>query len=717
MTIGADPPSTGASSMGRGERGDRESSSARGSGTNTARILRKLRPAASIAGERERERERERAQRAESTEEASSVSCELMARSSTGSVHSRASNAQQARAAASPEPQRDGEQTLGARGETRRKLKRRHWRSKPTACVTERSPTIDAERSFQVLLQMARNPECLGHLLRGLLANIPALLRLLQTLNDPPLHRNMAGLLHTTALDAFGTNGVGQEQGPAGGPCPRQTSTPVHGPAPAAPPPPPPPPSAPAASGPQPPPEPTPEQLELSAALCLLLRVCLSLIHGVHDLQYTAMVTINKVIDACVVHRLTHVKVRLASALRHPCARRLAKEDAEVGAGGAPTAASRGEAVAPGAGTGSTPTTRASAANRLQKSGAKRLGSVWRTMAGEQMEQARRTLADQEAAREEAAQVVCVADVLSSVHALSVLNILHNALTLYKRVVGSKQQCSPSQRYGQAVQQQLAQEPQLRILAAALDSTHDPQLLVLVLQIVATLALDPSHHRALVEQGLPDVLSQLLLPSDEWYYTNHSTKYARFVKHHAARALVYLGLQHRVNLRFSVYDILTDDAPPPTPLNESVEDSYITHTSAPPNIVLDKDTGKILGLSVEGAVLYMLKAFEVSLAQTAASSTATTTMANSTEMSTLQWVVSGTTHRAVVPTAPGRQRGVGDKSDPCSPLFVQTLMACLPSVVSPVILLRMLLHRLLTTAAPLSRWKSCASRSSFASAS
>lgn len=36
---------------------------------------------------------------------------------------------------------------------------------------------------------------------------------------------------------------------------------------------------------------------------------------------------------------------------------------------------------------------------------------------------------------------------LSSAHALSVVNILHNALTLYKRVVGSKQQCSPSQRW------------------------------------------------------------------------------------------------------------------------------------------------------------------------------------------------------------------------------------------------------------------------------
>ena len=96
------------------------------------------------------------------------------------------------------------------------------------------------------------------------------------------------------------------------------------------------------------------------------------------------------------------------------------------------------------------------------------------------------------------------------------------------------------------------------------------QLLVLVLQIVATLALEPSHHRSLVEQGLPDVLSQLLLPSDEWYYTNHSTKYARFVKHHAARALVYLGLQHRVNLRFSVYDILTGRLHDPSPDSRGV---------------------------------------------------------------------------------------------------------------------------------------------------
>lgn len=63
----------------------------------------------------------------------------------------------------------------------------------------------------------------------------------------------------------------------------------------------------------------TSRRKELSAALCLLLKVCLSLIHGVHDLQYTAMVTINKVIDACVVHRLAHVRVKASEALQHPC--------------------------------------------------------------------------------------------------------------------------------------------------------------------------------------------------------------------------------------------------------------------------------------------------------------------------------------------------------------------------------------------------------------
>jgi len=76
-----------------------------------------------------------------------------------------------------------------------------------------------------------------------------------------------------------------------------------------------------------------------------------------------------------------------------------------------------------------------------------------------------------------------------------------------------------------------------------------------VLQAVACIALTPAHHGALSEADTPDTLMQLLLPSDEWYYTNHSTKYARYVKFHAARILVYMGLFQRLGGRVDLFDL------------------------------------------------------------------------------------------------------------------------------------------------------------------
>ncbi|XP_063888633.1 uncharacterized protein LOC135115638 [Scylla paramamosain] len=136
------------------------------------------------------------------------------------------------------------------------------------------------------------------------------------------------------------------------------------------------------------------------------------------------------------------------------------------------------------------------------------------------------------------------------------------------------------------------------------------QLLCAVLQVVATLALSPHHHPALLAAKVPDALTQLILPSDEWFYTNHSTRHARYVKHHAARTLVYLGLQHRVNHRVNVYDLLLDEAPPPTPLGETSEDDYIMMTSAPPPLVTAQDSKRVLGMSVEGMVLHTLRSLE-----------------------------------------------------------------------------------------------------------
>lgn len=44
---------------------------------------------------------------------------------------------------------------------------------------------------------------------------------------------------------------------------------------------------------------------------------------------------------------------------------------------------------------------------------------------------------------------------------------------------------------------------------------------------------------------------------------------------------------------------------------ESEEDTYIILTSAPPSMVVCQETNRILGLSVEGAVMHVLKALEV----------------------------------------------------------------------------------------------------------
>ena len=80
------------------------------------------------------------------------------------------------------------------------------------------------------------------------------------------------------------------------------------------------------------------------------------------------------------------------------------------------------------------------------------------------------------------------------------------------------------------------------------------QLLCLLLQALACVALTPAYHAALSEADVADMLMQLLLPSDEWYYTNHSTKYAKFVKYHAARILVYMGLFHKLGGRVDIFD-------------------------------------------------------------------------------------------------------------------------------------------------------------------
>jgi phosphatidylinositol phospholipase C epsilon len=169
------------------------------------------------------------------------------------------------------------------------------------------------------------------------------------------------------------------------------------------------------------------------------------------------------------------------------------------------------------------------------------------------------------------------------VHAATVLSLVLNAITLHRRVVvgqhqhqSSRFRCTPSLRIRQCSyhclqilsarlllymagssalsRDQLMKEAQLRMMVEALDYTLDPQLLCLVIQTVALLALHYPYQPLLLDSGIPDALTQVILPSDEWYYTNHTTRFSRIVKHHAARALVYLGLARCLGPRVSLFE-------------------------------------------------------------------------------------------------------------------------------------------------------------------
>ena len=70
------------------------------------------------------------------------------------------------------------------------------------------------------------------------------------------------------------------------------------------------------------------------------------------------------------------------------------------------------------------------------------------------------------------------------------------------------------------------------------------------------MALDPDSHEALTQADIPDNVLHLILPADEMFYTNQTTKFARYVKHLGARILVYMGLFTKVSNKVNLFDIL-----------------------------------------------------------------------------------------------------------------------------------------------------------------
>ena len=103
------------------------------------------------------------------------------------------------------------------------------------------------------------------------------------------------------------------------------------------------------------------------------------------------------------------------------------------------------------------------------------------------------------------------------------------------------------------------------------------------------------------------------------YYTNHSTKYGLFVKYHAARVLVYVGLGDRVGSRVNLFSMtgLEPATANNKPTNQN-EDDFICETCATPR---NMATFSRSAMSVEGILLKVLQMVKQSQHLSAASAT------------------------------------------------------------------------------------------------
>ena len=302
------------------------------------------------------------------------------------------------------------------------------------------------------------------------------------------------------------------------------------------------------------------QQEQLLGWLSVLLNVAVEFLSGSHSVQFTALVLINKIIDVATATGLVHVspyRSRDRDRDRDRQQRHRQRQAPTRSHGTCRPADKSGNHVPTGS---------------WKQAMLQEVGVRDAKCDADESEDAQQSQQQQQQQ-----QPPCGLGQLMSqkIHAGTVLSLILNAITLQRRVVGTRTRCTPSQRMRQCSyhclqilsgrvllflaqtthsRDQLIQEAQLRMLIEALDYTLDPQLLCLVLQTVALLALDFEHQPALLQSGIPDALTQLVLPSDEWYYTNHTTRFSRIVKYHAARVLVYLGLAKCLGPRVSLFD-------------------------------------------------------------------------------------------------------------------------------------------------------------------
>lgn len=129
-----------------------------------------------------------------------------------------------------------------------------------------------------------------------------------------------------------------------------------------------------------------------------------------------------------------------------------------------------------------------------------------------------------------------------------------------------------------------------------------------MLQALGLLALHPECHDTMLKYDLADTVMSLILPGDELFYTNQTTKYAKYVKHLAARVLVYLGLFAKVSNKVNLFDILDLQAENiDLDRPQSFENNFIHHMALGENMIMNMWRLNVAAVSIEKLLDNILK--------------------------------------------------------------------------------------------------------------
>ncbi|CAF3485478.1 unnamed protein product [Adineta steineri] len=183
----------------------------------------------------------------------------------------------------------------------------------------------------------------------------------------------------------------------------------------------------------------------------------------------------------------------------------------------------------------------------------------------------------------------------------------------------------------------------LAIIIDMLNINNDPHLICLILQTLGVVALNPDSHEVLTQADIPDTVLHLILPADEMFYTNQTTKFARYVKHLGARILVYMGLLTKVSNKVNLFDILDVE---PEPLDcdkpQSFENNFVHHMAVGETVVgtlwtsfagicIEKLLDELLKNGINQKKMTSKESQDLSQGVTSPTSTSTSPMMNSSD--------------------------------------------------------------------------------------